>query len=64
MKYIFPIVHKEVTNDEPESHCSGSLFLMTLTYFSENRLGRVSLIQNVWREQLNLIIGTQMTWER
>jgi hypothetical protein len=38
MKFVFPVVHKEVINDELESHCSGSLFFTTLAYFFENGL--------------------------
>lgn len=65
IKYIFPIVQKELINDEPKSYHSGSLFFMTLTYFSGNRLRGVSLIPNAWkREQHNLIIAAQRTWER
>lgn len=65
MKFILPIVPKDVINDESESLHAGSLFFMTLTYFSENGLREESVIQNAWkREQLNLIITTPRTWER
>lgn len=65
MKFVSPIVPKEEINDEPESQYWGNLFFTTLTYFSENRLRRLSLVQNTWKtEQLNLIIVTQRTWER
>lgn len=65
MKFILPIVPKEVINDESGSPHAGSLFLMTLTYFSEKGLGGGSVIQNAWKtEQLNLIIATQRTLQR
>lgn len=65
MKFILPIVPKDVINDESESLRAGSLFFMTLTYFSENGLREESVIQNAWkREQLNLIMTTPRTWER
>lgn len=57
MKFILPIVPKEVINDESKSLHAGSLFFMTLTCFSENGLRGESVIQNAWKkQQLNLII--------
>lgn len=57
MKFILPIVPKEVINDESECLHTGSLFFMTSTYFSENGLRGESVIQNAWKkQQLNLVI--------
>lgn len=65
MKFILPIVPKDMINDESESLRAGSQFFMTLTYFSENGLREESVIQNAWkREQLDLIITTPRAWER
>ena len=44
MKFILPIVPKEVINDESECLHTGSLFFMTSTYFSENGLRGESVI--------------------
>ena len=51
MKFILPIVPKDVINDESESLRAGSLFFMTLTYFSENGFREESVIQNAWKRE-------------
>lgn len=51
MKFISPIFHIEVINDEPESHLLGTLFFMTSARFSENGPKGLSLIQNCLEER-------------